>query len=831
MFATRSVLGYCLGLIISLCLVLIPPSADAFTANSLGDFNNVAVMEVSGDYDALIDGVWNHEPRKALAREFYRTHGDDYDFLVIFTNFDFNLPEIGAAAYFTPVQNQVQGIGLEQFDYSSGYSADGQPLERLQGTIDMANLSGYVSDPTNPGFETTLKILAHELSHRWGAYIHFIDAEGQESDALLGIADSHWSFLLDSEGSTLYGNNWRDNGDGTFTSIPPEQGQDGFSFGRIYSPLDLYLMGLLELEAVPPFTLLESPGVPSDQPPAVGETIVATARTVTVDQVIAAEGTRLPVAGDSRDVWRIGYLYAVTPGSWDPALPAACAETAAIATIAGQWNQRFHVLTNGSALMQSDFPEEEPDGENPGVPVTTTSPALAPSLDNGVTWLVAQQQEDGFWRDRPGTEPCDTALAVTVLQRFPIGAISVQQGMAWLEAQTFDNRDFLARKVIAANGQGADTLLSRQNPDGGWGSSAGYQSSPLDTALILQALDEGGLAAEPQLADAVAYLVAMQNLNGGWPGGCGLSMVQPTANVLLALNTLRATYSLDTEISKGLSWLLSKQNSNGGFGNSLGTSTVYDTSVVLLALKETGASQTAVENAVTYLLSTQADTGSWNESAFQTALTVQALYAGQVVTDLKIENDDFTTSPSPVEVVPDDILLYAYVSNLGDAFLDDVSIVLYAGENDSLPALQEHLINIPGHSTAKVPFPVHLDEIGQQVYSVAIDPDHVIDEISDNNNFATFEFYAGPPPPTIQFEPVNSSGNESLTSVDVAVSLSHAWNEPVSVDFAATDTGTATAGVDFSLDPGILVIPAGETSGAFALTILNDQTVESNETV
>ena len=29
---------------------------------------------------------------------------------------------------------------------------------------------------------------------------------------------AHWSFLLDSEGSVLYGNDWQDNGDGTFTS-------------------------------------------------------------------------------------------------------------------------------------------------------------------------------------------------------------------------------------------------------------------------------------------------------------------------------------------------------------------------------------------------------------------------------------------------------------------------------------------------------------------------------------------------------------------------------------------------------------------------------------
>jgi hypothetical protein len=191
------------------CLCIAPLSTHAFTANFLGDYEEVAVMEVSGVYDALVDDQWNHEPRKVIAREFYRNHGDDYDLLVIFTNFDFLLPEIGAAAYFTPVQNQIQGIGLDLFNYSSDYSPNGSALSRLQGTIDMANLSNHVLDPADSGFETTLKVLAHEMSHRWGAYVHFIDENGQDSNAMLGIADAHWSFLLDSEGSTLYGNNWQ----------------------------------------------------------------------------------------------------------------------------------------------------------------------------------------------------------------------------------------------------------------------------------------------------------------------------------------------------------------------------------------------------------------------------------------------------------------------------------------------------------------------------------------------------------------------------------------------------------------------------------------------
>ncbi|MBI4697887.1 MAG: hypothetical protein HY758_02980 [Nitrospirae bacterium] len=38
------------------------------------------------------------------------------------------------------------------------------------------------------------------------------------STALLGKDNRHWSYLLDSDASVLYGNDWQDNKDGTFTS-------------------------------------------------------------------------------------------------------------------------------------------------------------------------------------------------------------------------------------------------------------------------------------------------------------------------------------------------------------------------------------------------------------------------------------------------------------------------------------------------------------------------------------------------------------------------------------------------------------------------------------
>lgn len=231
-------------LFLSLYTFILP--ASAFEATIIGQSGNVTVMEVSGNYDALNpDGSVNAVPRQELAKTFFKNHKDEYDFLTIFTNFDFKMPKEHAQGFYTGVKNDVQGIGVEVFDNTEKYGSHG----KLQGTIDAGNISQYTIDPENPHFEESVFILTHEVMHRWGAHVQFKDAEGNRRNSLLGRDGNHWSFLLDTS-SVLYGNRWKDNGDGTFTSIsgPPT-----------LSPLDLYLMGFLDKSGVPPMLLLACP--------------------------------------------------------------------------------------------------------------------------------------------------------------------------------------------------------------------------------------------------------------------------------------------------------------------------------------------------------------------------------------------------------------------------------------------------------------------------------------------------------------------------------------------------------------------------------------------
>src|SRR5205085_2596818 len=90
-----------------------------------------------------------------------------------------------------------------------------------------------------------------ELGHRWCCYLRFDAGAGTRPD-LLGRALNHWSYFLDSGGSPMEGNRWRDNGDGTFTTTT-----DGA--GVVYDDFTLYTMGLMAPADVRPMMLLEAP--------------------------------------------------------------------------------------------------------------------------------------------------------------------------------------------------------------------------------------------------------------------------------------------------------------------------------------------------------------------------------------------------------------------------------------------------------------------------------------------------------------------------------------------------------------------------------------------
>ena len=345
-----------------------------FMVRNLGDTGNVTIMECTGNYDAKNpDGSINDKPRQAIATEYFKTHGD-LDFLVMLSTFDFALPEAGAQGFYLEVKNDIQGIGKTLFDNSTLFGSTGM----LQGTIDLGNATGLAANPYGTKLDDTVTTLNHELMHRFGAYVRFKNPDGTLNTGMLGKDSAHWSYLLDTQGSLMYGNGWKDNGNGTFTSTAKQS---------VYSPLDLYLMGMTAKEQVPPMLLINNPAVDPTQLPHLGDTISGTAKTVTIDDIIAAEGTRVPDAASSQKKFNVGFVLLTRPGD------NATAAVQAVETVRTTFAGRFAELTrgiggvNGVAHTLNVVIDSPADGATITGPDVTVSGAVINStgVETGVT--------------------------------------------------------------------------------------------------------------------------------------------------------------------------------------------------------------------------------------------------------------------------------------------------------------------------------------------------------------------------------------------------------------------------------------------------------------
>ncbi len=247
-----------------------------------------------------------HVDTVALAKAFYRSHPDDYDQLVVWT--DLTYVEPGMFAYEQTVKNEIQGIGLPQFDLAGEFGSAG----RLRSMAMMDAITRFPDDPTAriPGLgeNNTLSVLGQEVGHRWLVFVEFLNHERQRSDQLLGRDGAHWSFFVDSDASVMEGNDIEEQGGGSFRTVAAVQR---------YSLVDQYLMGLVPPTAVLPFFYVENPSnvTPAsgrESAPRVNVTFSGTKRDVRIDDIIAVHGERNPSAADS--VHRQAFIFMVTGG-------------------------------------------------------------------------------------------------------------------------------------------------------------------------------------------------------------------------------------------------------------------------------------------------------------------------------------------------------------------------------------------------------------------------------------------------------------------------------------------------------------------------------------
>ena len=262
-------------------------------------FSEATTHVISGDINWILDST---------SGAFYKSFDDDYDFVTLMMVRDLGM----FFAFYSPLSNEVYGIGYDSVTPGEVFD---QSSTKLQGYIFMNYYGLWSQDP-----EVGRYVFNQEFMHRWGSFVN-VDHADLDSNALLGRDVAHWSYWFNTTNSPMEGNAWLDNGDATWTVDPAAT--------STYSDLDLYLMGLVGPEAVAPQTVLlvddaeqERVGRDATATPegfaeasaaGSGQATSVTAQSVvfTVDDIIAAEGARVPSVSDSPKTFKMAFLVLV----------------------------------------------------------------------------------------------------------------------------------------------------------------------------------------------------------------------------------------------------------------------------------------------------------------------------------------------------------------------------------------------------------------------------------------------------------------------------------------------------------------------------------------
>jgi len=220
-------------------------------------------------------------------KKFYSVMPDAFDFAVLMPGMQIFRPAgLGEnVPYHVTVSNTVENIGASLFDNTAAFGSAG----RLRSAI--YNSFGSID------------VLDHEIGHSWMAGVG--QNLGLMHETNPTIEKGHWNEMTDIQGQM--GSYFFDgsgavghfayNGDETWRLV------SNFTV-EPYSPLELYLMGLIPPEEVPDIHILYNPDLTDP------EHITAESyKTVTIEQVMAsAGGERVPSYIDSQKEFNIALI-------------------------------------------------------------------------------------------------------------------------------------------------------------------------------------------------------------------------------------------------------------------------------------------------------------------------------------------------------------------------------------------------------------------------------------------------------------------------------------------------------------------------------------------
>jgi hypothetical protein len=253
------------------------------SATNYAFFIQDSQRQVMGGYPVaeIFCGKSNFEAYKKL----YSVFADLFDIAILVPGMPMFKPtSLGEQVpYQVQVRNDVQHIGLPIMNNTAAFGSAG----RLKSTV-------YHSFGS-------LSIMDHEIAHTWGAGI----------GSSLGLIEEdspgrfHWAANSDIGGQLGYyyrspsgqAGHFAYNGDGTWRFVLNSEVER-------YAPLELYVMGLIPPEQVPPVHLLTNPNFANPN-----RITAASVQTVTIQQIMAAEGgARNPASSQSPSSYRVAFI-------------------------------------------------------------------------------------------------------------------------------------------------------------------------------------------------------------------------------------------------------------------------------------------------------------------------------------------------------------------------------------------------------------------------------------------------------------------------------------------------------------------------------------------
>jgi len=318
---------------------------------------------------------------------FYATVPDSFQFVSLFGASTFPAPMHADAAQYA-VRMDVAGLGRAPgYNRNGALGIDTRQLLSIQFMNDIRHYGPTPSSPVPrfPADFTGVELLGSETLHAFGMWVDLADTP---LAADLAGREDHWSLYLNSDASVMEGCRWRDNGDGTFTSVAVLDG---------ISELDEYLLGLRPAEEVGPMFAISDPepGLDDAEFPLPGLTIRGRRVDFGIEDVVARYGPRIPDAATAPKHFRMAFALVVPAGT-----APSRSDLAFLRSFRGQWEAWFRRETEGLGSMDTSIPRTPPTAGFEVDRIAGNAPVTVRFRDRSVGTI-----EERIWNFGDGSPP------------------------------------------------------------------------------------------------------------------------------------------------------------------------------------------------------------------------------------------------------------------------------------------------------------------------------------------------------------------------------------------------------------------------------------------